>query len=296
VRLASAIARRDLVRENALAHEVVHFLQQEAYPQLFARVLEIQDSDDTSWAAQAAIEGDAVRYGFAALETAVTPPAPHDFHARLEAAVAESPLGREPALIREGILFPYGYGYRLAVLEATLLLDHPPASTEQALHGERRRAPFTLFDLSPLEPSVPGNCRPLWRNSLGELGMAILLRDLDPTSRPPAWEGWDGDRYVAARCGDAREFAWLTSWDSSIDAHEFAGAYRGVAARIAERAGLASAPAVEIRGSDAIVYTPRLARYARAELTGAGRRRVQSLEEVLAALSRDDPKRSGDGR
>ena len=36
------------------------------------------------------------------------------------------------------------------------------------------------------------------------------------------WEGWNGDRYLAARCGGRRELLWLTVWDSEADAAEFA--------------------------------------------------------------------------
>jgi hypothetical protein len=282
VRLVSAIARRDLVREYALAHELVHFLQHDAYPKLFADIVAIKDDDDAVWAAQAAIEGDAVRYGCAALQAAARAPSPVDFHAQLEQAVAGGPMSREPGLIREGILFPYGYGYRLSIMEATDLLERPPASTEQALHLDKRRDAFTVLRL-PGPHSLPAGCEVVWGNSVGELGLSILFRDLSPSPDPRVWEGWDGDRYVAARCNGIRELAWLTSWDSESDAEEFASGYRAVARAAAARAQLQAVPQVQTRGTDAVVFTPRLERFAHDALAHAERQRVRTFDDVIAA-------------
>jgi hypothetical protein len=244
--------------------------------------MRVKDSDDAVWAAQAAIEGDAVRYSFAALGSAAPPP-PSDFHALLEKAVADRPLAKQPRLIRDAILFPYGYGYRLSMLEATLLLDHPPASTEQALHLEKRHEPFTVFDLPSLADA--SRCTPDWENSVGELGLSMLLRDLAPAPDPRAWEGWDGDRYVAARCAGTHAFVWLTSWDSEDDAGEFADAYRAIAPAITARAALGGAPSVTVRGREVLLSTPELAAYAHDALARATRRRASTLDEAFAAIA-----------
>jgi hypothetical protein len=282
VRLASEIMHRDLVREYALAHELVHFLQHEGYPDLFAALMEVKDNDDALWAAQAAIEGDAVRYGFAALGPSAPPPAPADFQARLEQAVVDRPLGRQPRLIRDGILFPYGYGYRLSMLEASLLLDRPPASTEQALHPAKRHEPFTLFRL-PAPASPPAGCTLEWENSVGELGLSILFNDLAPAPDPRAWEGWDGDRYSTWQCAGTRAFVWFTSWDSEFDAQEFADAYGAIAPAVAQRAALSADPRATTHGREVVLFTPELSDYA-ADVSGSvERRRASTLEEAFGS-------------
>jgi hypothetical protein len=287
VRFASAVAGRDFVREYALAHEIVHMLQHEAYPGLFAAILQIRDSDDASWAAQAAIEGDAVRYGFAAMTESLPPPPARDFAASLAAAADNGPMAEHPRLIREGVVFPYARGYALATLEAELLLANPPASTEQALHASKRGEPFTALVLS--QRPLPSGCERLWTNSVGELGFSILLRDHGASPDAGAWNGWDGDRYLAARCNGAREFMWLTTWDSESDAAEFADAYRAVAAEVAVEAGLMGTPVVEADGRDVLVYTPALAAYAREERGAAVRNRVTTLAEAFGSASLAQP-------
>ena len=287
VRFASAIAGRDFVREYALAHEIVHMLQHDAYPELFSAILRIRDSDDASWAAQAAIEGDAVRYGFAAMTADLSPPPARDFAATLEAAAEKGPMAKHPRLIREGVVFPYARGYAMATLEAELLLARPPASTEQALHTSKRGEPFTAVVLS--DRTLPDGCQRLWSNSAGELGLSILLRDHAAAPDPKAWQGWDGDRYLAARCDGAREFFWLTTWDSEADAGEFADAYRAIAPAIAAHAGIAAAPAVEVDGRDVLVSTPGLDAYAKAERGAATRNRVATLAEAFGSVSLAQP-------
>jgi hypothetical protein len=282
VKVVSAIARRDLVREYALAHEIVHFLQHESHPALFAALMTVKDSDDAVWAAQAAIEGDAVRYGFEALGAASAAPAPADFQSQLEKAVEKGSFANEPRFIRDGMLFPYGYGYRLSALEATLLLERPPASTEQALHLDKRHEPFTIFVL-PEAGVHAADCMPQWENSVGELGISMLLREIDPATDPRAWSGWDGDRYATFECRGKRAFTWLTSWDSEYDAQQFADAYRTIAPALAQRASLGAEPRIVMKRNEVMIFTPDVSTYADAALAGAKRDRAATLEEALAA-------------
>src|SRR6185295_10928879 len=93
----------------------------------------------------------------------------------------------------------------------------------------------------------------------------------------------DGDRYVTFDCAGSRAFAWLTSWDSEYDAQQFADAYRAIAAAVARRASLAAEPRVEVRGNEAMIFTPELAGYAEAALAGAKRARATTLDDALAA-------------
>jgi hypothetical protein len=289
IRFVSSIARRDIAREYALAHELVHFLQHQEYPRVFDAVLGMKHSDDAAWAGQAAIEGDAVRYGFAALGSSVRAPSAVDFAQELEKATSHRAFATQPRLLRETLVFPYISGYRLSTLEATLLLERPPASTEQAMHVERRREPFTIIDIPT--PNIAG-CEPVWTNSLGELGISILLRDFSPASPPKSWVGWDGDRYLTMNCGDSRSLIWLTTWDSEGDAREFAAAYEAIAPAIALRAELAEVPTVEVRGRDALVYAPALETMAENIARTAKRRTARTFNDV----TEDEPIRPGPKR
>ena len=280
VRLASMLAGRDLVVEYALAHELVHYLQHQAYPQIFDHIATLRHDDDAAWALQAAIEGDAVRYGFATFESMAAPPAPVDFATRVEEGIHSGALAKQPGLIRRGLVFPYAAGYRLSVLEASLLLDRPPASTEQALHPDKRWEPFLTIDVTAFRSSLPSACEAVYDNSLGELGLSILLHDHLADPDPVAWWGWDGDRYLVARCAGQREFVWLTAWDTEHDAEEFAGAYREIAASVRERGGLAAMPIVTVFGRDSLIATPALAAFGARLRSDAERRRISGVDEL----------------
>jgi len=286
VRLASFLTRRDLAREVLLTHELVHTLQHRHYPALIDRVSNLKGQDDVVLALQAALEGDAVRYGFAALETGAPPPAPVDFAASLEKEADRGRLAERPALVRYSMVFPYAQGYRLSSLEASMLLEDPPVSSEQVLHADARHQPFLMFDLSRLANALPEGCSYVYENTIGEFGISVLFRDLASQPQavdPSVWTGWDGDRYLVAECGGRLELFWLTAWDSEADASEFATAYIGIAEAVRERGELASTPTVTELGSRRVVVaTDWLAEPSDRSLAKLRRARVQSLTEVLA--------------
>jgi hypothetical protein len=296
VRLESALMRRDVFWEAILAHELVHALQHQSYPQL-VETLRWRGQDDAVNAVTAAIEGDATRYGFEALGLPLLP-APEQMRRKVENGAAGAALARAPALLRLTLTFPYVEGYRLAYAEGHGLLDTPPASTEQALHPERRREPFLAIDLAPLYGALPRSCRILAENGMGELGISVLLRDLGGADvSPEAWEGWNGDRFLAARCDGSRAFVWITAWDSEADAAEFETAYRAVAGAVAARAGLTAPPQVERRGREVHVWTASLASLAdllvrtprRAEVASLDGLREHFAEATRMAARREAP-------
>ncbi|MEE8311990.1 MAG: hypothetical protein V3R77_07020 [Candidatus Binatia bacterium] len=281
IKIAQAAARRDLMRELLLSHELVHLLQHQAYPDVVGLTTSLRDQDDVAVALQSALEGDATRYSFEALQTGSPPPAPTDMRAKLLEEMNKGDLADTPLVIRYSLIFPYAYGYELSVLEATLLLEDPPVSSEQVLHLDRRRQPFTMFDLGALHDSLPVGCEPLAENTLGEMGISVLFRDLLDRPRARAWQGWDGDRYLGARCEGRLEFLWLTSWDSAADAAEFAEEYAAVAPAVAGRAGHASPPRLERRQRRVLVYTEGLAPIAARVAGAAGDRRIDNLADLL---------------
>jgi hypothetical protein len=286
MRFLSALVRRDLLREVVLAHEIVHLLQHRDAPAVFD-VMNWMEQDDAGTAVQTAFEGDATHYGYVAVlgSDGALPP-PDDLRRELEAQLAQKTEGawvNAPALVRLTLMLPYARGYPLSVAEGTQLLDDPPASTEQVLHADRRRAEFEVADLAPLVASLPAGCQSLGQNTLGEVGIWVLLQDLGAAdASAAASDGWDGDRYLAARCDGQLAFAWWTQWDSEVDAAEFAGAYQRIAAALQERAGLAGPPQARREGARVLVASEPLASLVPLLESRARRARVATLAALRA--------------
>lgn len=283
VRLLSTLIRRDLERELILSHELVHFLQHQAFPALLDADPFWKSQDDATAALQAALEGDALHYGFASLE--IEPPTAEELREALEEEDRQrshGALAEAPALLRLTVAFPYAHGYGLSLREGRALLASPPASTEQVLHPERRLEPFQAIDLGALRAALPEGCRARYEDTLGELGLSVLLRDLGASAEAATWEGWDGDRWVAADCGGDRELVWLTAWDSETDADEFAASYARIAPAVAERAAMASPPAARVVGREVWIATPMLAPLAERLDALARRARVADLPGLRA--------------
>ena len=283
VKLISAMTGRDLILEFILAHELIHLLQHGAYPALLEDDPSWRDQDDAAYALHAAIEGDATRYGLVAVVGGPYGlPSAEEFRTDMETEERgdDGALARAPALLRLTLAFPYAWGYGLSLSEGPALLDEPPASTEQVLHPEKRREPFLAIDLAPAHSALPVGCRWLGDNTMGELGISVLLRDLGEAPAAAAWEGWDGDRYLAARCDDRRAFLWETHWDSDDDATEFATSYAGIAARVGQRAGLDQPLQIRRNGRRVRIVTEPLLTLADSLDTHSHRRRVTTLPQL----------------
>jgi len=287
VRFVSALLGRDLMREVVLSHEVVHLLQHRDEPELFDAIRWL-DQDDATGAVQAAFEGDAMRYGFAAVlaDSGGSLPDPEELRRDLEAEVQakeKGALGEAPALLRLTLTLPYTRGYPLALTEGRKLLEDPPATTEQVLHADRRHAEFAVADLAPLESALPAGCQSLGQNTLGELGIWVLFQDLGGAAvSEAASDGWDGDRYLAARCGDRFAFVWWTAWDSESDALEFADAYAEIAAAVQDRVGFAAPPRVQRDGAHVVVASDPLAPLVPLVDQRARRARIATLAALRA--------------
>lgn len=292
VRVLSSILRRDLMLEAVLSHEIVHLLQHRAYPELLDPALQRRDQDDLDYAIQSALEGDATRYGLEAMGIRASSVAPEKLKKQIEKEMESSKGGAlvdAPALIRFTLGYPYVEGYRLSYWEGTELLVSPPASTEQALHSNRRHEPFWVFDLRDVVPALPPSCSFEHSNTIGELQMSVLFRDLGDGLEPAAWEGWDGDRFLVAECAGALEFVWLTAWDTDRDAREFEVAYGEIAARAAARAGLATSPTARRSNREVVVTTAGLDGLASELSSLARRRRVSKVEELREHFSMEAP-------
>ena len=289
-RVFAGLGGRDVAREMVLAHELVHALQHEHHPFWFEHGALLRSHADAASALQAALEGDATLYGFLAVD--LPPPDPARFRGGLEAGMSPQgggALAVAPPLLRASLLFPYANGYALAWREGKELLASPPASTEQVLHPERRHEAFEAIDLAAGRDALPRGCRLVDENTAGELELSLLLTDLAPDVPPAAWIGWDGDRYLAARCDDRRELVWLTLWDSERDAAEFADAYSRAAPAVAERARFSGPPTVTQHTREVWIASPGLEASAGAIFAHARRARVATPEALAAHFGDREP-------
>ena len=283
IRMFSFIQRRDLMVEAVLSHELVHLLQHQVYPALLDPALTPRDQDDLDFAIQSALEGDATRYGFQAMGIPAASLPPEKLKEQIEKEMESAGHGAfidAPALIRFTLSYPYVEGYRLSYGEGPALLERPPASTEQVLHPSRRHEKFWVFDLGEAIDALPRRCVFEHSNTLGELQMSVLFRDLGKVPVPAAWEGWDGDRFLVAECDGQLEFAWLTSWDTEPDAREFESAYAGIASAVATRAGYGAPPRALRDAREVVVVSAGLSEWAGDLPSLARRRRVSTVEEV----------------
>lgn len=216
--------------DMTVSHELVHALQDQ-YFNLDA-LQKLRGNNDRQVAAQSLLEGQAIfeqmsaTIGARALTTAL--PGTWDRVRDLIRQNNESmPLfSRAPFVIQETLLFPYLSGAELIRRakekkpNANFLQD-VPASTEQVVHPERffeSRDDPTDITLPP-----PRVGKVAYENNLGEFETRLLLYEWlkDQSAAIRGAAGWDGDRYQLIDLGRGEALAWLTIWDSSVDAAEF---------------------------------------------------------------------------
>lgn len=147
-----------------------------------------------------------------------------------------------PTVLRECLVLPYFQG--LVFVHTALrrggwgavnsIYSDLPQSTEQVLHPKKyfvdRDRP-TVIDVPDPHSLAPKGFQLIFRSVLGELYLAVLMRDLLGKSAPrAAWEGWDGDHFLAYHRPDEDRgfFVWATVWDSEWDAREFMAAHQRI--------------------------------------------------------------------
>ena len=231
-------------QKTTLAHELTHALQDQLYD-LNAMEAGIEDDDDMLLAFSALVEGDATLLMFVeagevddvASVDPVAMRATFNIMSWMLPVAGGKTFRSAPPIFRETLTFPYFQGMLFVLGVAAdqgwpgvhQMYRQPPRSTEQILHPEKylgqvdlpQRVVLPEFkDL--LEPrdwqSLGGNC-------LGELQTGILLKRVMGGQRAAA--GWDGDRYEVFRRADGQlGLVYVSVWDSTDDAEEFAAAYR----------------------------------------------------------------------
>lgn len=213
-----------------VTHELVHALQDQ-YISLDS-TQKVEGQNDRTSAAQAVFEGQAVYEQLNAMlggaNVAINLPGGWD---RVRDMIRENQssmpiFAAAPLVIQETLIFPYLTGaefvrnFKERNGEQSIYADMP-VSTEQILHPARyfgRRDAPTAVTLPPLTGATA-----TYENTLGEFETRLFLfqhlRDQNEAVRGAA--GWDGDRYALFNIGGGEGIAWVTVWDSPVEASEF---------------------------------------------------------------------------
>ncbi|HXG72222.1 MAG TPA: hypothetical protein VNJ04_16550, partial [Gemmatimonadaceae bacterium] len=131
-----------------------------------------------------------------------------------------------PMVIQETLIFPYlsGAEFVRSFKErqpGAVIYKNMPASTEQILH------PAAFFgnkdEPTRIELGAITNGTAVYQNTLGEFETRLFLFEYlkDQNEAVRGATGWDGDRYVVFDTPQGEGIAWISVWDSSVDAGEF---------------------------------------------------------------------------
>jgi hypothetical protein len=233
-----------------ITHELIHALQDQYISLDSAQKVEGQN--DRQSAAQAVFEGQAVYEQIAAMlggnNVAVNLPGGWD---RVREMIRENQssmpvFAAAPLVIQETLIFPYLSGAEFVRNfkdrnPGQELYKGMPESTEQILHPgayfATRDAPTTAI-LPPLNGAAT-----VYQNTIGEFETRLFLfqhlKDQNEAVRGAT--GWDGDRYALFNTALGQGIAWVTVWDSAVDASEFFGMLSRVVEKRYGMRGAASA-------------------------------------------------------
>ena len=254
--------------DGTVAHETVHALQYQRFPDLNA--IHLWRNRDLAAAANSVVEGDAHVIGWSFNATRRTllcsaDPA-HAVKGRLEW------WNWQPDGLSALEAFPHVFGLEPALQEMLARgntamdrrLRDPPLSTLAVLTPGPSTAAVEFIRL-PDEFDVD-HCTTGLRNTVGVVGIWGLLRlhgDAEATgdALPAFLQAWRGDRFVHLACAAEHddELAWMTRWRTPEAASEFAARLGAIADAIPGYGGiLGSAPEPVASGRTVIVVTAGL--------------------------------------
>ena len=214
-----------------VTHELVHALQDQ-YLNLDS-IQKTTGDNDRQVAAQAVIEGQAtfeqVQAMLGSNTLAATLPGGWE---RVRDMIRESQstmpvFSSAPMIIQETLIFPYLSGAEFMrrfeeMKPGGVPFDAMPTSTEQIIHSDAYGASPDSATRVTLPPLAAG-ARAVYENNLGEVETRLFLfhhlQEQNSAIRGAA--GWDGDRFVLFETTGGDGLAWVTVWDSKIDAGEF---------------------------------------------------------------------------
>jgi hypothetical protein len=213
-----------------ITHELVHALQDQYIS--MDSIQKVRDDNDRLSAAQSVLEGQAVYEQISIMlggsNIAINLPGGWD---RIRDLIRESQasmpiFAAAPRVIQETLIFPYLSGaefYRNYKERKpdTLIYKDMPVSTEQIIHP----AAFFVNRDAPTRVSLGAlsNATALYDNDLGEFETKLFLFEhlSDQNEAVRGASGWDGDRYAVLNTPQGPGIAWLTVWDSPVEAGEF---------------------------------------------------------------------------
>lgn len=211
-----------------LAHELVHGLQGQHVN--LDSLMTLRRENDRRMAAQAVMEGQATLASLTALMPGQDYDAMPDFWEEFRRTVrAQQDLmpvfSSAPAIVREGLIFPYLAGadfvrwFTKEFRDTVPFGRRLPASTEQVLHPQRYREGDR-----PVGLAFPTGAAPIYDDGLGEFEIRVLLTELSGSESVGAAGalGWAGDRYGVFRAGGTHALVWWTVWDTEKAAQRFA--------------------------------------------------------------------------
>lgn len=213
-----------------IAHELVHALQDQHFN--LDSLTQARDDNDRLTTGQAVVEGQATLEQISAMigsDNAITalPGGWDRVRQMIREAQGSMPIfASAPTMIQETLIFPYLTGAEFmrkfkAESPGQSPFSRMPASTEQLMHTERyfesRDDPTTVVLPVPSVGTV------VYQNNLGEFESRILLFEYlkEQASAVRGASGWDGDRYMLINTPRGDAIAWVSVWDTSIDAAEF---------------------------------------------------------------------------
>ncbi len=219
------------LREVTITHELMHALQDQ-HTRLDS-VQTLKGDNDRMVAMQSVIEGQATYEQFAMMtggsEMGLQIPGGWDRVRDLIRSNQSSmpTFSSAPMLIQETLLFPYLSGAEFIRQFKSARSGQTPfapfaSSTEQVLHPSKYLD--SIPDLPTRVTLVPSGAGPAVReDNLGEFETRLLLvqHTQDEGQSAAAAAGWDGDRYQVVNTSWGSALAWVTVWDTPVDAVEF---------------------------------------------------------------------------
>ena len=201
-----------------VAHELVHALQDQYMP--LDSILKDKSSNDRSSAAQAILEGQANFASIVMLQGAEVAQSPvfwEEFRRTGDQMLSGGDMGTVPAVLREGLLFPYLAGAEFMLwwgqspFRDTLPYGpRMPRSTEQIMHPERYERGDRPVDIQ-FTDTVPGG----YEDVLGEFDIRLLMQELTGRKASDASLplGWGGDRFRLDEGNGGPALVWISAWD-----------------------------------------------------------------------------------
>ena len=220
----------EAVTNITISHELVHALQDQHFN--LDSLQRARDDNDRLTSGQAVVEGQATLEQLGTMigsDNAITalPGGWDRVRQMIREAQGSMPVfASAPMILQETLIFPYLTGAEFmrrfkTDAEGQTPFSRMPVSTEQLMHPDRY---FTSRDdPTTVVLPAPNDGRDVYQNNLGEFETRILLFEYlkDQGSAVRAAAGWDGDRYMLIETPRGDAIAWVTVWDTSIDAAEF---------------------------------------------------------------------------